>query len=109
MGKKKNTTENITAKLTLVIKSGKYTTGYKSTLKSLRTGRTKLILIAGNCPPLRKSELEYYAMLSKCTVHHFAGSNIDLGIASGKQYRVSTMCITDPGDSDILKTVSPEE
>src|ERR1700684_2261301 len=25
----------------------------------------KLILIAGNCPPLRKSEIEYYAMLSK--------------------------------------------
>ena len=25
----------------------------------------KLVLIADNCPPLRRSELEYYAMLSK--------------------------------------------
>ena len=33
----------------------------------------KLILIASNCPPLRKSELEYYAMLSKTEVHHFSG------------------------------------
>ena len=32
--------------------------GYKSTLKSLRTGKAKLILIAANTPPLRKSELE---------------------------------------------------
>lgn len=32
--------------------------GYKSTLKSLRTGKAKLILIAANAPPLRKSELE---------------------------------------------------
>ena len=43
----------------------------------------KLVLIAGNCPPLRKSELEYYAMLSKTAVHHFAGTNVALGTAAG--------------------------
>jgi len=34
----------------------------------------KLVIIANNCPPLRKSEIEYYAMLAKVTVHHFHGS-----------------------------------
>ena len=34
------------------------TLGYKSTLKSLRSGRAKLVIIAGNTAPLRKSELE---------------------------------------------------
>ena len=48
----------------------------------------KLILIAGNCPPLRKSEIEYYAMLSKTAVHHFAGTNVALGTAAGKLFRV---------------------
>ena len=48
----------------------------------------KLVLIAGNCPPLRKSELEYYAMLSKTTVHHFSGNNVALGTAAGKLFRV---------------------
>lgn len=48
----------------------------------------KLVLIAGNCPPLRKSELEYYAMLSKTTVHHFSGTNVTLGTAAGKLFRV---------------------
>ena len=46
------------------------------------------MLIAGNCPPLRKSELEYYAMLSKTSVHHFAGTNVALGTAAGKLFRV---------------------
>jgi large subunit ribosomal protein L30e len=46
------------------------------------------VLIAGNCPPLRKSELEYYAMLSKTTVHHFSGTNVALGTAAGKLFRV---------------------
>lgn len=76
---KKKTTENVNARLALVMKSGKYTLGFKSTIKTLRTGKTKLILIASNTNPLRKSELEYYAMLAKCQVHHFQGNNIDLG------------------------------
>lgn len=62
----------------------------------------KLIIIAGNCPPLRKSEIEYYAMLSKTGVHHYNGNNIDLGTACGKLFRTSVLSITDAGDSDIL-------
>jgi len=62
----------------------------------------KLVLIAGNCPPLRKSEIEYYAMLSKTTVHHFAGTNVALGTAAGKLFRVGVMTVTDQGDSDLL-------
>ncbi|KAF4922084.1 60S ribosomal protein L30 [Colletotrichum viniferum] len=82
------------------MKSGKVVLGYKSTLKSLRSGKAKLILIAGNIPPLRRSELEYYAMLSKAPVHHFSGTN--LGTACGKLFRCGTMAIIDAGDSDIL-------
>lgn len=70
------------------------TLGYKSTLKCLRSGKAKLVIIAGNTPPLRKSELECtihtseeilgsmltfctdYSMLSKTNVHHFAGNNV---------------------------------
>ncbi|KAF0321488.1 hypothetical protein GQ607_011308 [Colletotrichum asianum] len=91
------------------MKSGKVVLGYKSTLKSLRSGKAKLILIAGNTPPLRKSELEYYAMLSKAPVHHFSGTNayllyphIELCTACGKLFRCGTMAIIDAGDSDIL-------
>ena len=109
--------ESISSRLALVVKSGKYSLGYKSALKQMRNGKgavisrtsfygdwsseaekvpwtdksrylAKLVLIAGNCPPLRKSELEYYAMLSKTSVHHFAGTNVALGTAAGKLFRV---------------------
>jgi len=60
------------------------------------------VLIAANVPPLRKSELEYYAMLSKTTVHHFAGTNVALGTAAGKLFRVGVMTIIDQGNSDLL-------
>lgn len=56
--KSKKTSDTINSRLALVIKSGKVTLGFKSTLKSLRSGKAKLVIIAGNCPPPRKSELE---------------------------------------------------
>ncbi|KAF9610744.1 hypothetical protein IFM89_024600, partial [Coptis chinensis] len=65
----------------------------------------KLIIISNNCPPLRKSGIEYYAMLAKVGVHHFNGNNVDLGTACGKYFRVSCRSIIDPGDSDIIKTL----
>lgn len=86
--KAKKTADSINSRLALVMKSGKgehhdthncsnrcslqtaevhwiltsinltVTLGYKSTLKMLRSGKAKLVIIAGNTPPLRKSELE---------------------------------------------------
>merc|ERR1712185_568448 len=100
--KSKKGAESINSRLQLVIKSGKYSLGYKSTLKSLRAGKAKLVLISSNCPPLRKSELEYYSMLSKANVHHYTGSNNDLGTACGRYFAVSCLSIIEAGDSDIL-------
>lgn len=103
--KSKKTGDTINSKLGLVVRSGKYTLGYKSTLKALRRGQAKLIIVAANTPPLRKSEIEYYSMLSKTHVHHFNGGNNELGTACGKLFRVGVITILDAGDSDILSTV----
>lgn len=84
------------------MKSGKVALGYKSTLKAVRSGNAKLIILSSNCPPLAKSVLEYYAMLSRTGVHHYNGNNIELGTACGKYFRVGTLSIIDPGDSDII-------
>jgi large subunit ribosomal protein L30e len=39
---------------------------------------------------------------SKTSVHHYDGSNVDLGTAAGKLYRVGVMSIQDAGDSDLV-------
>jgi large subunit ribosomal protein L30e len=96
------------SRLKLVMKSGKAILGYKHTMKALRKNKAKLILIASNCPHLRKSEVEYMAMLAKTTVHHYAGDNTALGTSCGKFFNTSVMCIIDGGDSDIL-TANKEE
>jgi large subunit ribosomal protein L30e len=99
---KKVGSDSINSKLGLVIKSGKYVLGYKSTLRTLRNGEAKLIILSNNCPTIRKAEIEYYAVLSRARVVFYPGNNISLGTACGKYHRCSTMAIIDAGDSDIL-------
>jgi large subunit ribosomal protein L30e len=69
------------SRLKLVMKSGKAILGYKHTCRALRKGKAKMVLIASNCPQLRKSELEYLSMLAKTPVHHYGGDNTALGTA----------------------------
>merc|ERR1711893_574787 len=107
--KSKKALESINSRLALVMKSGKYVLGYKQSLKTIRAGKAKLVIIANNTPPLRKSEIEYYAMLAKTGVHHYSGNNIELGTACGKYFRVTTLSITDPGDSDIIRSMPTNE
>merc|ERR1712105_390926 len=107
--KQKKAVESINSRLALVMKSEKYTLGYRKTLETLRQGKAKLVIIANNTPPLRKSEIEYYAMLAKTSVHHYTGNNIELGTACGKYFRVCTLSITDPGDSDIIRSMPASE
>lgn len=94
--------DNIVAKLGLTMKSGKVAIGYKSTLKQLRSGKALAIILSANCPPLRRSEIEYYAMLTKTTLHQFGGNNTALGTACGKFFQISCMTILDGGDSDLI-------
>lgn len=104
MGKKsKKGSDNINSRLALVMKSGKVQLGYKQTKKSIRQRRAKLVLISKNCPALRKSEIEYLAMLAKTGVVHYTGDNNTLGTACGKYFGVSVMSIIDSGDSDITR------
>merc|ERR1712174_72133 len=103
MGAKKNV-ESMNSRLKLVMKSGKAILGTKHSIKTLRNGKSKMVLIASNCPPLRKSEVEYLAMLAKTQVHHYSGDNTALGTACGKFFNCSVLSILDGGDSDILAT-----
>ena len=115
MGKKANVTENIQQKLSLVVKSGKFRIGkflspktllgYKLAQKQLRNGTSKLMIIANNCPAVRKTELEYLAVLGGSKVLHFEGNNVELGTACGRLHRVCVMTIQDAGDSDILTSI----
>ncbi|XP_058563019.1 large ribosomal subunit protein eL30-like [Neofelis nebulosa] len=106
--KMKKSLELVNSSFQLVMTSGKYMLGYKQTLKIIRYGKVKLVVLANNCPALRKSEIEYCGMLAKTGAHYYSGNNINLSTAWKKYYRVSTLTSIDPGDSDVIRSM-PEQ
>nr|XP_012804611.2 60S ribosomal protein L30-like [Jaculus jaculus] len=99
---------SINSRPQLLAKSGRYVLGYKQTLKTIRQGKAKLVILANNWPALRKSEIERYATLAKTGVCHYSGNHIELSTACGKYYRVCTLSVIDLGDSDIIRSM-PEQ
>ena len=66
--KNNNQSETINARLQLVMKSGKYVLGYRQTVRKLISSKGKLIILSSNTPALRRSEIEYYATISKILI-----------------------------------------
>jgi len=89
--------------ITTTAKTGKVQFGASSALKSVKTKKAKLILLASNCPQNIKENLEYYCTLSEIPVSVFRGESTDLGALCGKPFNVSVLTIKEPGDSNILK------
>ncbi len=84
-------------------KTGKIQFGANSALKSAKTQKAKLIIVASNCPQRIREDIEYYCKLSKIPVSIYKGSSLDLGAVCGKPFGVSALSVREPGDSDILK------
>ena len=107
MGRKKlaRARESIISSLSLVTKSGVYRLGINQTLKALRNGEAKLVIVANNISAAQRSLIEYYAMLSQCDILPFDGDNVDLGTACGKYFRSSVIAIINAGESEILQMI----
>lgn len=85
------------------VKTGKVLFGANNAVDVAKTGKAKLIIIASNCPPSRRQDIEYYSKLSNLPMITYKGSSLDLGAVCGKPFTVSALTIREPGDSDILK------
>ena len=106
--KMKKSLESINSRLKLVMKSGKCVLGYKQSLKMIRQGKVKPVILTNNCSALRKSEIEYDAMLAKTGVHHYHGNNTELSTDVKSTTEVFTLAMIDPDDSDISRSM-PEQ
>lgn len=94
--------------ITTTAKTGKIQFGATTALKNAKAKKAKLILLASNCPPRLKENIEYYCKLSEIPVSIFKGESTDLGALCGKPFDVSALTIKEPGDSNILKITEEE-
>ncbi|MGB9740829.1 MAG: 50S ribosomal protein L30e [Candidatus Bathyarchaeia archaeon] len=91
------------------VKTGKVTFGANAAIYNAKTGRTRMIILASNCPKNIREDIEYYCKLSKVPLIIYKGSSLDLAAVCGKPYVVSALSIREPGDSEILELVETAE
>ncbi|MEM1645236.1 MAG: 50S ribosomal protein L30e [Ignisphaera sp.] len=83
--------------LKFVVRTGKVVIGAKKTLKMIKHGKVRYVVMAVNVPEDLKQDVEYYAKISEVKIVRFPGTNKDLGTIVGKPFGVAVMGIADPG------------
>jgi large subunit ribosomal protein L30e len=75
------------------LKENKVIFGSKKTIKYLKLGNVKLIVIASNCPDDVKKDLEKYTGMSGIELENFDGTAKQLGVFCGKPFSIASLAI----------------
>ncbi len=87
------------------LKTGRIVLGTRKTLKLLKLGRVKAVVVAANARPDVKQEILYYAKLGGIPVYIYPGTSVELGAACGKPFTVMSLGIVDEGQSRIVDLI----
>ncbi len=88
-----------------VLKTGKVYLGSKRTIKALRRGEAKLVIVASNCPKEIREKIEKFGK----PVIVFNGTNMELGAVCGKPFSVAALAVIDEGESDISSLIEKKD
>jgi len=87
------------------VSTGECRIGANSSIKALRAGTVKLVVVASNCRKEEYEDISRYASLTETKMYRFEGTSWDLGEVIGKPFMVSAIAIIKQGDSKILNMV----
>lgn len=100
---------DVNRELQKVLKNGKVLIGSKETVKAFMGEEAKAIIYASNCP--EKIRAAFGGTDDKGDrepiIYEYPANSLELGLACGKPYPIASLCITDTGDSEILRILSP--
>ncbi len=85
------------------LKTGKVYLGSKRTIKALKRGEAKMVIVAVNCPKEIREKIER-TNKNKVPVLVYNGTNMELGAICGKPFSVAALAIIDAGESEILES-----
>ncbi|MEM0090284.1 MAG: 50S ribosomal protein L30e [Nitrososphaerota archaeon] len=99
---------NIRKELEVISRTGKVTLGFRQSYLSLLNGKSKLVLLAKNCPSNIEKRIYMASKMVGVPIIKTELSSNEIGYILGKPFRVSTLAVLDPGSSNILEEVAPE-
>lgn len=75
------------------VKSDKAIIGYKESMKAMKSGGAKAVIVSNNIPEAMSAEIKHNATVGGAELEIFQGSSKDLGTACGKPFPVSVLVI----------------
>ncbi len=84
------------------VDTGKVILGTDKSLKAIKLGQAKLVIVSSNCPSGVLADIKRYGELANIPVHIFGKDSAELGVACCKPFLVSVLAVLEPGDSNIL-------
>lgn len=91
---------DLTRQLKIAMNSGKVLFGQKQTVDACAKGEARLIILAVNCPQTWIDEI--HARHPDVAMHRIMLVNRELGTACAKPFSISTICVLDAGNSELL-------
>lgn len=92
----------VSRKVAQAVATGKVIVGTDKSLKALKQGQAKLVIVSSNCARDKLEDVKYYSKLSNVQLHVFNGDSTSLGLACGKPFSVDMLAVLDQGSSNIL-------
>jgi large subunit ribosomal protein L30e len=83
----------MTEDLREALKEKKVILGTDRTVKYLKLGKVKTIVVANNCPEETRKDLEHYTKLGEAQLEKFDGTAKQLGVLCGKPFSIATLAI----------------
>ncbi|EHP87915.1 50S ribosomal protein L30e [Methanotorris formicicus] len=87
------------------VDTGKVILGSKRTVKFIKHGEGKLVIIAGNCPKDLEEDVKYYAKLSDIPIYTHKATSLELGAICGKPFPVAALLVLEEGNSNIMNLI----
>ena len=87
----------------LLLKTGKVLIGARKSVRALKLGKAKAVIIASKIPKWIEEDVKYYAKLGNVPVIKFSGTSYELGTVCGKLFPITTIAVLDPGESGIME------
>lgn len=99
----------VNRELLKALSTGTVLLGSKETIKACKEKAAKVIIHAANCPPAIRGEIAALGGTggAEPLIYDYPANSLELGLACGKPYAVASACITEPGDSEIVRLLSP--
>jgi large subunit ribosomal protein L30e len=85
-----------------VLSTGKVVIGARQTLDAVAEGKAQVVVVSSNCLETTRSGLKDVPKI------HYPGNGIELGIACGKPFSITSFAVLEPGDSGILSVKESE-